>query len=126
VAARAIIPGPSERGPYFMAKVKIYQGEQTDESLADYRKLLEQAYDKQSEAYDKTVIALSGGALGISMTFLHEIVPSPLGGTLWLLGAAWSAFAFSILAILVSILTGQWALRRAMCQVDLESTRRRR
>jgi hypothetical protein len=83
-----------------MAKVKSYQGEQTDESLAEYRKLLEQAYDKQSESYDKTVIALSGGALGVSMTFLHEIVPSPLGATVWLLGAAWSAFAFSILAIL--------------------------
>jgi hypothetical protein len=73
---------------------------------------------KQSDAFDKAVLTLSGGALGVSMTFIHQIVQSPSVGSLWILGMAWSAFACSILAILISLLTGQWAINKAIQQID--------
>jgi hypothetical protein len=100
---------------------KASGGEESRMELASYRNVLEQAYERQSEAYDKTVVALSGGALGVSITFIHEIVQSPLPGTLFLLGFAWSGFTASILASLVSLLTSQWALRKAISQVDSET-----
>lgn len=85
--------------------------------LIEDRKVLQQAYQKQSEAYDKAVLSLSGGALGLSMTFIRQIVHGPPNGIL-LLALAWSGFAVSILAIFVSMLTSQWAVRRAVGQID--------
>jgi hypothetical protein len=80
------------------------------------RKVLEQAYQKQSEAYDKTVLSLSGGALGLSITFIRQIVHGPPNGIV-LLALAWTGFAVSILAIFVSMLTSQWAVRKALRQI---------
>jgi nitrate reductase NapE component len=104
-----------------MATAKMPDKEQLGVALVDYRKALEKVYERQSETYDKTIVTLSGGALALSITFVHEIVKSPLPETLWLLATAWGAFACSILASLVSLLTSQWALRKAMCQVDLNT-----
>jgi hypothetical protein len=81
------------------------------------RKVLEQAYQKQSEAYDKAVLSLSGGALGLSMTFIRQIVQGSPNRVL-LLALAWSGFAVSILAIFISMLTSQWAIRKSVCQID--------
>jgi hypothetical protein len=86
--------------------------------LKNYRDSLVKAYKDQSEAYDKTTISLSGGALAVSMTFIHNLVHSPSKDTFWLLGLAWGFFSLSILATLVSMLTSQWAIGKAISQVD--------
>lgn len=83
-----------------------------------YRDWLVQAGFKVSEAYDKAVMTLSGGALGISMTFIHDLAPTPVAGTFLWLGLAWISFGTSIASILVSKLTSQWALDRALEQFD--------
>lgn len=93
-------------------------GGQTQDPLKDYRTFLMTAAQKESAAYDQAVMTLSGGALGISITFIHDIAPAPKAGTIWLLGIAWCLLALSIAAILISKLTSQWALRRAIRQVD--------
>jgi hypothetical protein len=91
---------------------------QTQDPLKDYRAFLMNAAQKESAAYDQAVMTLSGGALGISITFIHDIAPAPKAGTIWLLGIAWCFLALSIAAILISKLTSQWALRKAIRQVD--------
>ena len=91
---------------------------QTQDPLKDYRAFLMNAAQKESAAYDQAVMTLSGGALGISITFIHDIAPAPKAGTIWLLGIAWCFLALSIAAILISKLTSQWALQKAIRQVD--------
>ena len=45
-----------------------------DESLREYRKELIQTVQKLNENYDKLIITLSGGALGLSLAFIKDIV----------------------------------------------------
>ncbi len=89
------------------------------DSLREYRQHLVEAGQKASSAYDKAVMTLAGGALAVSFAFVRDVVGgSPAAGTTWRLGAGWLSLAFSLVAILSSMLTSQWALRRAIEQVD--------
>ena len=45
-----------------------------EELTTEYRQQLITLEQKSAESFDKTVIALSGGALGLSLTFVKEIV----------------------------------------------------
>lgn len=89
--------------------------------MREYRNWLVAADQKASEAYDKAVMTLSGGALGLSLTFVKDIVKSPHSESLWLLEASWGCLTLSLAFILVSMLFSQWALRRAIGQVDESS-----
>ena len=90
---------------------------------ATYREWLVTTEHAASRDYDKAVLALAGGALGLSVTFLHGLVAKPVPCSLVWLGLAWSCLALSLLSILVSILTSQHALRRAIQQVDDQTIR---
>lgn len=86
--------------------------------LADYRKWLVAAEQKSQEDFDKTVLSLSGGALGISFVFLKDVIgPQPIVQSGFLL-AAWLAWAFSTISVLTSFYLSHLALRRAISQVD--------
>lgn len=88
--------------------------------LDDYRGWLVKADHEASQAYDKTLLTLAGGALGVSFAFVKDLAPHPTPDTIPLLIYGWSAFASSLLATLFSMLTSQFALRRAMAQHDHE------
>ena len=92
--------------------------------MSMYREWLVQADHKASEAYDNAVMPLSGGALAISLTFIKEVVSKPKSGTLGSWAAGWACLAASVVAIPVSKLTSQWALRTAIRQVDEGQIRR--
>ena len=86
--------------------------------LADYRKWIVAAEQKSQEDFDKTVLSLSGGALGISFTFLKDVIGSqPIALSGFLL-AAWLTWAFSTFSVLTSYYLSHLALRRAISQVD--------
>ncbi|HLX80602.1 MAG TPA: hypothetical protein VKS43_08460 [Burkholderiales bacterium] len=88
------------------------------DQLLDYRKWLVAAEQKSQEDFDKTVLSLSGGALGISFVFLRDVVgPNPILCPSFLF-AAWLAWAFSTFAVLTSYYLSHLALRRAIEQVD--------
>ena len=71
----------------------------------------------QSE-YDKAILALSGGALGVSMTFLKDIVVKQgVQGGGYLL-AAWVCWGLSVTCTLFSYYASTQALRRAVKQTD--------
>ncbi len=68
--------------------------------------------------YDKAVLTLSGGALGISLVFLKDVVGSkPIVHSNYLL-AAWIAWSFSIAFVMISYFTSTKALRRALKDTD--------
>ena len=45
-----------------------------DKTLQEYRAHLVSAAQKAQEDFDKTLLALSGGALGVSFAFVKDIV----------------------------------------------------
>lgn len=95
-----------------------------DPDLKSYRDHLVQAEQKSVEAYDKSLLALSGGALGISFAFVKDIkelvTPGPFQSTGFLI-AAWSAWAITIGVTLFSFYSSHRALRKSIKQVDEET-----
>lgn len=84
----------------------------------EYRQMLVAAEQKCQDDFDKTVLSLSGGALGVSFIFVKDIVgPGAINHSAWLL-AAWVAWALSSLAVLASFFMSHLALRGAIAQCD--------
>jgi len=92
-----------------------------EKELKEYRNHLILAEQKAQEDYDKTIIALSGGGLGISFAFLENVVGTNAIVSPNLLFSSWICWAVSILCILTSYFTSHLALRRAIQQVDDET-----
>ena len=61
-------------------------------------------------------MTLAGGALGVSIAFVHDLAPHPKD--LYWLAIAWSLFALSLLSVIISILLSQFALERALRDYD--------
>jgi hypothetical protein len=89
-----------------------------DEILNEYRSSIVSAEQKAQEDFDKTVLYLSGGALGISFAFVKDIVGERPPAGPWLLAVGWMAWALSATSVLTSYLTSLYALRTATGQVD--------
>ena len=80
------------------------------ETYLDERKLLVDAEREAARSFDKTMITLSGAALGLSITFVRYIAPEPQGKHLLCL--AWVCFSVALIVTLSSFLTAQSALRK--------------
>jgi hypothetical protein len=91
------------------------------DDLSIYRKSLLSAEQQMQTEYDKGVMTLSGGALGISFAFLKDVVGEKelLHGSflLW----AWIFWAVSIACILTSYFTSAKSLRDAAVAVDQQT-----
>jgi hypothetical protein len=88
----------------------------TDPELSEYRKHVLVAEQKAQEDFDKTVITLSGGALGVSFAFIGNIVrDKPLVEPVFLFYAWWS-WALSVGFVLISYFLSIRALRIALRQ----------
>lgn len=87
-------------------------------ALRAYRQSLIDAEKQGQDSFDKTVISLSGGALGISFIFIKDVIgPNQIIHPELLL-ATWICWAGSTLAVLISFYTSNRALRRAIEQCD--------
>ncbi|GAA4861135.1 hypothetical protein [Luteimonas vadosa] len=92
--------------------------EPTKKPPNEYRQWLISAEQKAQDDFDKAVLSLSGGALGISFIFVKDIIgPGLIHHPLWVL-VAWLSWALSSLAILTSFFASHIALRRAIKQCD--------
>ena len=89
-----------------------------DEQLEEYRQHLVLAEQKSQDAYDKTVLSLSGGALGISFVFLDKFLAGQQVTNTAYLVSAWTCWGVSVAVILASHFFSQRALRHAIKQVD--------
>ncbi len=68
--------------------------------------------------YDKAVMALSGGAFGVSLAFLKDVLGEKELNCTQALLAAWICWGASVTATLFSYYTSTVALRRAVKQTD--------
>lgn len=84
-------------------------------SLADYRQHLVLAQQKAQDDYDKTLVLLAGGALGLS--FSKYVGAGAAHPSVWLL-SAWICWGISLTIVLASFLLSHRALRRAIEQTD--------
>jgi len=93
--------------------------------LRAYREHLIKAEQESLRDYDKTLLSLSGGALGISFAFIRDIVgDGPIEHPRLLL-AAWIAWGLAATATLFSFYLSHHALRTAIRQVDAETIHKR-
>jgi hypothetical protein len=53
----------------------------SDREREDYLKLLYDAHHDASRDYDQAILTLSAGTLALSVTFVHDITPSPAAGS---------------------------------------------
>lgn len=84
----------------------------------NYRSLLVQTWQKTQDDFDKAVLSLSGGALGVSFIFLKDIVgPQPIQKAIIVFGA-WICWALSSTATLVSFLTSKRAIWKEILALD--------
>jgi hypothetical protein len=82
----------------------------------DYRSEFDQAVTTASLSFDKAVTTLAGGALGLSITFIHDIAPEPVHeGRIAL---AWVAFALALMFSMASFLTSEYAHRHLIKELD--------
>jgi len=89
-----------------------------NDQISEYRKALLALEQQMQSEYDKAILALSGGALGVSMTFLKDVVINRgVEGGGYLL-AAWVCWGLSVTCTLSSYYTSSQALRRAVAQTD--------
>ena len=82
----------------------------TESNKSQYREHLVQARQKAYADFDKTVFALSGGALGISFAFIDKIIGDAPMLSPHLLQIAWFSWATSLTMVLVSFRTSTRAL----------------
>lgn len=87
------------------------------EQIRRYRDWLVQAEQKAQEDFDKTVLALSGGGIGVSLTYIKDVLHDTLKSP-WLITVAWFSWALSILCVLASFYCSHLALRYCIKQVD--------
>ena len=81
----------------------------TDHLEDEERKLLIDAKREAARSFDQTMIMLSAGALGLSLTFIQQLPTKPAQ---WraVLSAAWISFGIALASILVSFLFFQYAI----------------
>ena len=84
----------------------------------EYRNNLIQAEQKSQDDYDKSIISLSGGALGISLVFYKEVIGKEVPLLPELLVWSWGVWAASIAAVVASYFLSRLALRKAIEQTD--------
>ncbi|MFZ4777221.1 MAG: hypothetical protein ACOYM3_17780 [Terrimicrobiaceae bacterium] len=89
-----------------------------DPAVAEYRRLLTSAEQQSQADFDKAILALSGGALAISFSFIKDVVgPDNMirsGFLLW----SWIVWALSSCSVLLSFFTSQLALRKTIKELD--------
>ena len=98
-----------------MAKKRGRQAEQiiaSEINVQEERKVLIQMENEASKSFDMTLVTLSSGALGLSLTFIKTIAPIPKPDSVWFLYSAWIALIVSLITILISFLASQAAIRK--------------
>ena len=74
--------------------------------------------EKQSEFIDKWLLTLSGGALGLALTFLHDRGPVKAGSWTWTAYAGVACLVLSIFLVLLSLLMSQLSIDQHIKAAD--------
>ena len=79
-----------------------------------YYQALSAAQLSGSQDHDRAVLTLASGTLALSATFLHDVAPTPVAGSIGLLSWSWFALTAAIVCIVMSYQTSQWAMQATM------------
>jgi len=88
-------------------------------AMGKYRNDLILAEQKSQDDYDKTLVSLSGGALGISLVIIEKVIGDAGPKDIWLLEIAWSLWAISLASVVASYFFSRVALRKTILQCDV-------
>ena len=85
-------------------------------SMREYRKFLEQCESEATSDFDRTTVALSGGALGIAMAFLKDVPPATPKWAFTVISGGLIFLVVSLLGVLLSLMASRkkHALRAAV------------
>jgi uncharacterized membrane protein YqhA len=109
---------PVMNDPKDAAEPSAHAATSFEQQIADYRASLQKLEQEMQGEYDKAVMALSGGAFGVSLTFLKDIIGTSRIIDPFFLLTAWIAWGLSVTCVLFSYFTSTVALRAALDQVD--------
>jgi magnesium-transporting ATPase (P-type) len=87
------------------------------------RKQLITAERDTAQQFDKAILTLAAGALGLSIAFINQIAPHPKPNSIYCLITAWISFCLSMLSTLISFLTSQAACRKQRDIIDKNNTK---
>lgn len=83
------------------------------------RKLLYNALVESGKLFDKSILTISAGTFGLTITFLRNIAPEIKTETIFMLHYAWIYFSISIVVTLFSYLTSHYAFLKQIDILDL-------
>ena len=84
----------------------------------NYRDTLIELEQKSQAEYDRLIVTLSGGALGISFAFVDRFVGDETPRAVCALGIAWFVWVGSLACVLWSHYASVKSMRKAVMQVD--------
>ena len=89
-----------------------------DDDLKQYRNHLLETEQKVGESFSKTILTLSGGALGISFAFIENVIGDGPIVVPNFLSYSWQLFTISLASVLLAYYFGTISYRKAIKQVD--------
>src|SRR6267143_7249685 len=92
--------------------------EPDEQPLRQYRDKLVELAEKSQTAFDRTVIALSGGALGVSFAFVKDFLATQTPRCTGLLMGAWGSWITSLVIILWSYYFSALSMQKGVSQLD--------
>lgn len=90
----------------------------------EYRKDLQAMEQRSQESFDKTLVSLAGGALGVSFAFVHKFLVAGQARAAGMLLSAWLFWVLSLALVLTSHYISVLAHRKAVAEVDLNILQR--
>jgi len=107
-----------------VSKPQESRGREEKDALDRYRELLLDAEEKAQTEYDRLIVALSGGALGVSFAFIHQFITDKPAQWISCLTAAWTLWVISLASVLASHYFSVEAMRKTIAQVDGKKIRK--
>lgn len=86
----------------------------------EYWQQLNKAYIESSSQFDKQVLFLASGALGLSFAFIKDIVKLAEATNKWLLISSWSLFGAVILLSIISHYTSLKAINKKIHNLNVK------
>ena len=89
-----------------------------EQRLRERRRFLIEAEKEAQGSWDRTLLTLAAGAIGISVAFLRDLAGPGTVETPWALISAWVLWTLTLICVLTSFFTSRNALRYAISETD--------
>jgi len=87
--------------------------------IKDYRKATEKRFNKSQEAFDKQLVYITAGALGLSFVLIDKVVKDVHHSKyIWMLISGWSLLIFTLVLNLASHAVAAYLHRETVAIID--------